>query len=149
MLGSTILVALHARHAGTTAAACSRTRRMGPTPAWTDVEVVVIADDGVFVGLADAVEALREELDVAWQQGVTQRVRFRVSAVTLTVQAVARTESGQGGKVRWWLVEGGMDRRGVQEATQTLELTLTPQLHDAAGNPSPLDVAGQQSAPGN
>jgi hypothetical protein len=106
-------------------------------------------DEGSVVGLATALEALRQELDEAWRESQGQRVRFRAEQVTLTVQAVARTENKVGGKLRWWVVEAGADRTAGREATQTLELTLTPQLFDDAGKlVGPLDVSGQQPQPG-
>ena len=108
-----------------------------------------MSDEGSVVGLAAALEALREELDGAWRGSQDQRVRFRASQITLTVQAVARTEKKAGGKLRWWVVEAGADRTTGREATQTLELTLIPELFDDAGKlVGPLDVGGQQPEPG-
>jgi len=106
-------------------------------------------DEGAVVGLAKALEALRQDLEEAWRESQNQRVRFRASEITLTVQAVARTEQKVGGKLRWWVVEAGADRTAGREATQTLELTLSPQLFDDAGKfVGPLDVSGQQPQPG-
>jgi hypothetical protein len=99
------------------------------------------------VGLAKALEALRQELD-AWRESQDQRVRFRAAQITLTVPAVARTEKKAGGKLRWWVVGAGADRTAGWEATQTLELTLTPELFDAGKLVGPLDVGGQQPQPG-
>ena len=101
------------------------------------------------MGLSEALESLRLELDDSREKSRGQRVRFRAEQITLTVQAVARTEKKVGGKLRWWLVEAGTDRTAGQEATQTLELTLTPELFDDAGKlVGPLDVSGQQPEPG-
>lgn len=100
------------------------------------------------VELATALEVLRAELTDAWSASEGSAIRFRVTEVTLTVQAAARTDTKLGGKIRWWLVEGGADRSSAQEATQTLVLTLTPQLYDDAGHTGPLDVADRQAAPG-
>jgi hypothetical protein len=100
------------------------------------------------VDLSAALEALREQLEDAWAAGQGRRVRFRVSDVTLTVQVAARAENKVGGKLRWWVLEGGGEHSSAHEATQTLVLTLTPGLYDDAGPPAPLDVSGQQAEPG-
>ncbi len=107
-----------------------------------------MGDSEGFLGLAAALEGLREELERAWRDGEGQRVRFRVSDVTLTVQAVARREGGASGKIRWWLVEAGAEERLGRETTQTLVLSLTPGVYDESGNLAPLDVYGVQAEPG-
>ena len=100
------------------------------------------------VGLASALEALREELESAWDAGQGRRVRFRASEVTLTVETVARRDRDGSGKIRWWLVEGGAAVKSGQERTQTLTLTLTPLMYDEAGRSGPLDVDAVQRVPG-
>ena len=101
-----------------------------------------------FVDLSSALEALRGELEEAWEASQERRVRFRVSNVTLTVQAVARRETDVGGKVRWWLVEAGAGGKAATETTQTLVLTLTPSVYDDAGEAAPLDVHVEEPVPG-
>jgi|SRR5215471_6468822 len=100
------------------------------------------------MGLSSALEGLREELETAWREGADKSLRFRVSSVTLTLEAVARREAEGSAKIRWWLVEAGGGGSAGTEKTQTLVLTLTPTLYDAQGNPGPLDVAGEQPQPG-
>jgi hypothetical protein len=100
------------------------------------------------VELAAALEALREELESAWQAGQGRRVRFRASEVTLTVETVARLDKDGSGKIRWWLVEAGAGVTSGSERTQTLSLTLTPLLYDAEGQAVPLDVDAVQPVPG-
>jgi hypothetical protein len=100
------------------------------------------------VGLSSALEALRSELETAWLEGRDERVRFRVSDVTLTVQTVARLDKDGTGKLRWWVVEAGGGVSSGKETTQTLVLTLTPWLHEGEGRAGPLDVSDDQAAPG-
>lgn len=100
------------------------------------------------IELAAALAALRVELEQAWVDSQAHRVRFRVSEVTLELEAVTRRDRKLGGKVRWWVVEGGADSSTSGEATQTLTLTLQPSLHEGSGSPQPLDVHGKQPAPG-
>jgi hypothetical protein len=100
------------------------------------------------LGLAAALEALRDELELAWQSGQHRRVRFRASEVTLTVQTVARLDKEGGGKIRWYVVEAGGGVKAGSERTQTLVLTLAPQLYDEQGRAVPLEVADEQVVPG-
>jgi hypothetical protein len=99
------------------------------------------------MGLSGALEGLREELEAAWSKGAGKAIRFRVSEVTLTLQAVARRDVEGGGKIRWWLIEAGGGVKAGSETTQTLALTLSPGRYDAQGNLVPLDVAGDQPDP--
>lgn len=100
------------------------------------------------IELSDALEGLREQLQLAWANGKGQRVRFRAESVTLTLQLGVTHSREVSGKVRWWLVEGGGNRGTDQSSTQTVVLTLTPSLYDDDGRPVPLDVAGLQPKPG-
>jgi hypothetical protein len=100
------------------------------------------------LGLAAVLEALRDELDSAWQAGQGRSVRFRTSEVTLSLETVARLDRDGSGKIRWYLVEAGAAVKSGSERTQTLTLTLTPLLYDEQDRPVPLDVAGRQPVPG-
>jgi hypothetical protein len=99
------------------------------------------------MGLSTALEGLRDELESAWQKGAGKTIRFGVSEVTLTLEAVARRDVDGSGKVRWWLIEASGGVTSGKETTQTLVLTLTPHHYDAEGKASPLDVAGKQPQP--
>jgi Trypsin-co-occurring domain 2 len=100
------------------------------------------------LALSAALDGLRDELETAWADSQGKSIRFRVKDVTLTLQAVARREKEAGGKVRWWVIEGGAGGRAASETTQTLVLTLTPGTYNEDGSPEPLDVAGVQQEPG-
>ena len=51
-----------------------------------------------WVGLAEAIEALRDALVAAWWDGQQRRVRFKVEPVELTMQVgVTRARQGVGG----------------------------------------------------
>ena len=105
-------------------------------------------DAAGFVELASALEVLRSELEEAWEAGQGKRIRFRVSAITLTLQAVARWEREVGGKLRWYVLEAGGGAKSAEEATQTLVLTLSPGVYNENGELVPLDVYGDQAQPG-
>ncbi|MFJ9821823.1 trypco2 family protein [Streptomyces sp. NPDC101151] len=89
--------------------------------------------DGV-VGLAEAVNALREELQQAWSSSEGARLRFRPSPVELTVQVAVTKAVGGSVKAKWWLVELGGDSSRSSVTTQTLKLTLDPVGYDPDGN---------------
>lgn len=72
--------------------------------------------DAAVVGLADAIEALREELISAMERGENQVMRFSLEPLELTIQvAVTKKTSG---KVGWMVVEAGGGYEKL--ATQTL-----------------------------
>jgi hypothetical protein len=107
-----------------------------------------MTDGDAGVELCSALETLREELEQAWVQSQGRRVRFQVPHVTLTVQATARRENKAGGKLRWWLVEGGGEHGSARENVQTLVLELNPQFYTDANEVGPLEVHGDQPEPG-
>jgi hypothetical protein len=100
------------------------------------------------VELSAVLEGLRSELELAWEQGRGRQVGFGVPEVTVTLETVVQQEKGGGGKVRWWVVEGGMDAKSSSGLKQTLVLKLTPNLRAEDGTSGPLDVAGVQDQPG-
>lgn len=78
--------------------------------------------DKAVVGLADAIEALREELMAAAAAGEDQVMRFSIEPVELTV-GIAVTKDANG-KIGWAILEAGGGYEQV--ATQTLTLRLAP-----------------------
>jgi hypothetical protein len=96
------------------------------------------------VGLSEALEALRAELEDSWRKGRGSLVRFGVSEVTLTVQAVTGREKDGSLKLRWWLIEAGGGGKSTAETTQTLTLSLAPTLNEPGKESAPLIVAGEQ-----
>jgi hypothetical protein len=103
---------------------------------------------GGWVELSAVLEGLRSELELAWEQGRGRQVGFGVPEVTVTLETVAQKEKGGGGKVRWWVIEGGGEAKATAGSKQTLVLKLTPNLRGADGASEPLDVAGSQDEPG-
>lgn len=101
------------------------------------------------IGLAAALDALREELENSWQSSQGKSLRFQTSAINLTMETVARFDKEGGGKIRWWLVEAGGSAKTETETTQTLVLTLTPTLYDEQGRQIPLEVSALQERPGD
>ena len=100
------------------------------------------------LGLAFALEALRDELESALKAGQGRAVQFQASEVTLTLSTVARLDKDGSGKIRWYLIEVGGGVKSGSERTHTLTLTLAPVHVDEQGRSQPLQVAGRQSEPG-
>jgi Trypsin-co-occurring domain 2 len=98
--------------------------------------------------MAEALEALRDELELAWTASQGRKVRFRASEVTVSLETVARLDKDGSGKIRWWVMEAGGGVKSGNERTQTVTLTLTPLLYDEAGTLVPLDVGAAQALPG-
>jgi Trypsin-co-occurring domain 2 len=108
-----------------------------------------MADSPGLMGLSTALEGLREELQDSWEKSKGKPIRFGVSNVTLTLEAVARWEGKAGGKIRWWLVEAGGEATKGTETTQTLVLTLTPGMYDPlTDEPRGPLVTGRIDIPG-
>lgn len=85
------------------------------------------------VGLADAIEALREGLMDAFTQGLGQPMRFKPEPIELTVQAVVTKDAK--GRIGWSVLGVGA---GYETAnTQTVKLKLTPlwTAHDGTLTP--------------
>jgi hypothetical protein len=84
------------------------------------------AADTQHLGLADALESLRSELETALDKGKDQTVQFEVSDVTLTLQTVARKARGGHAGIRWYVVSAGAGASAENATVQTLVLNLTP-----------------------
>lgn len=82
------------------------------------------------VGLADAIEALRQELIKATAAGDGQDLRFGLEPLELTLE-VAVTTGGEAG-IGWHVLKFGAKREF--EHTQTLTLRLTPQIRRSDGS---------------
>src|ERR1700685_1839532 len=72
--------------------------------------------------LAEAIEALRADLESAIQEGHGKNVQFGVGDIELTLQLVA-TKHG-GGKIGWSVL--GLAAGAENARTHTIKLKLTP-----------------------
>ena len=80
-------------------------------------------------GLAEAIDALRAELNEAMARGEGAGVRFRIKPVELTVQAVV-TKGGDG-RIGWSVL--GIGGKLESASTQILKLELEPVVKTEAG----------------
>lgn len=81
------------------------------------------------VGLADAIEALRDELTDAMNRGAGKPMRFTLEPIELTVEVVVTKDAH--GKIGWQVLEFGGSVE--KERTQTLKVKLSPLWQKADG----------------
>lgn len=99
-------------------------------------------DEGqAWVGLAEALAALREDLETAWANGRPADggpgVRFRIDPIELTIQIGATHSAKSTAGVKWHILALGGDRSRERASTQTLTMRLTPTLVDEKDTPLP------------
>lgn len=78
--------------------------------------------DSALVGLADAIEALRDGLTEAIARGEDKPMRFALEPVELTLQAVVT--KGANGRIGWSVI--GVGGKYETARTQTVTLKLAP-----------------------
>src|SRR5690606_18925051 len=85
------------------------------------------------VALAEAIEALRDELTRAWLGGRDSVLRFRPSPVELTLQVGVTAAGSAKAGVKWWLIDLGGELSRQSVTTQIVKVTLEPVMLDKAG----------------
>jgi hypothetical protein len=104
--------------------------------------------------LAEAIQALREELLEAWRLSSNEKLdrgdaevdhhyqlRFRPAPVELTLHVGAtRTGTGKAG-IKWWLIEAGGEKSRQEAVTQTIKLMLEPVLIGPGGKESEFFIS--------
>lgn len=85
------------------------------------------------IGLGEAITALREQLQSAIEEGDGKSLRFTVSPIAVTLQAVLSKEGEAG--VRWHILSAGGS--AGSERTQTISLTLDPWWKEQDGSYTP------------
>jgi len=103
------------------------------------------------IELASMVRQLRAELAEALADGEGERLRFELGPLELTVTVTVGREATPGAKIRFWVVEAGMDAKISREAVQEIKLVLTPRDMEAKPGPDgkPLSaLIGGRTLPG-
>lgn len=78
------------------------------------------------VELAEVIGQLRAELTSAMAAAEGEDLRFGLGPVELELTVAINKEASSGGKVKFWVVEGGVDGKLVSSMTQKIKLTLDP-----------------------
>jgi hypothetical protein len=104
-------------------------------------------DSATEIPLAEMIETLRQELEVAQIRGVARPVAFGVEKVELELKmAITRKARGEGG-IRFWVLSAGASAEGGRESVHTFKLTLSPldaetkkRLEIASVSDAPVDL---------
>ena len=83
-----------------------------------------VTDDAV--PLAEMIETLRQELQVALRHGAGEEIAFDIEKVEMELKvAISRKTKGEGAVKFWVITAGGGAERG-SDSTHTFKLTVTP-----------------------
>jgi Trypsin-co-occurring domain 2 len=88
------------------------------------------------VGMSEALEGLRYELQRAAYLGRPQQLRFKPGPIEVTFEAAVTSAGKAKAGVRWWLIEAGAEGSLESAQTQKIKLTLNPVFFDATGQPT-------------
>jgi hypothetical protein len=84
------------------------------------------AAEGSDLALADAIEALRGELEKAVAAGEGERLRFALGPVEMEFEvAISKGRSGKGG-IAFWVITLGGEASRTSSTTHRVKLTLQP-----------------------
>ncbi|WP_037303484.1 trypco2 family protein [Amycolatopsis orientalis] len=78
------------------------------------------------VELSEMIGRLRDELTVAMNSGDGAELRFELGSIELELTVAVTKEASPTAKVKFWLVEAGVDGKFSSAATQKIKLTLDP-----------------------
>ncbi|MFG1607972.1 trypco2 family protein [Actinoplanes sp. NPDC049265] len=79
-----------------------------------------------WIGLAEAVQLLRDELTIAQDNGSDEALRFDVGTIEMEFSLVARRTGGGRAGVQFGIVTVGVDGAVSQESTHRVKVTLQP-----------------------
>jgi hypothetical protein len=88
-----------------------------------------------WVGLADAIKALRQEIAAAMEEGQDKSVRFELGPVEMEFLLQVTKDAGASAGVKFWIVSLGGQAGISSGSTHRVKLALTPKN---AKNESPL-----------
>jgi hypothetical protein len=101
--------------------------------------------DSGLVGLADAIEALRDGLTEAISRGEDKPMRFALEPIELTLQAVVTKDAN--GRIGWSVL--GVGGKYETARTQTVTLKLSPWWKKKDGTLTSDFVIASLGAPGD
>ncbi|MFD9717712.1 trypco2 family protein [Streptomyces sp. NPDC059076] len=113
--------------------------------------------NGTAIELADAIEAVREQLVDAAGRATGQPVLFEVGDIEMEFTIELRKDRSGGLKAKAWVLEAGGDTTRSTGHTHRVSFTLTPKNartggswlvgHDEAGDTADFGTAGPANRP--
>jgi hypothetical protein len=104
------------------------------------------------IPLADAIAALREQLNRAREAGEHEALRFEVGPIEVEFKGVVEREGSVGGKVGFKIFGFGSEATAAGKLgdarTQTVKITLTPKRNDRILDVSDREDLAEPSAGG-
>ncbi|MEE1815535.1 hypothetical protein PUR59_10990 [Streptomyces sp. SP18ES09] len=82
--------------------------------------------DGAWIGLAEAVQQLRVELEVAMAEGAERQLRFELGPIELEFQVDLRHTGGVDGSLRWGVISLGGKKEQSSGTGHRVTLVLNP-----------------------
>ncbi|MEY9842136.1 trypco2 family protein [Streptacidiphilus sp. EB103A] len=93
------------------------------------------------IELASVIRDLREELKRAIAAASAEALRFELGPIELEVSVALERSGHAGAKVRFWVVESGVDAAVDTTATQRIKLVLQPTLRESNNPPFVSGIA--------
>ena len=98
------------------------------------------------VGLAEAIRQVREQLNIAQNEGRGKDLQFRLGEVQLQFQVEFIREGGGDAGVKLWVVTAGAKGSVTSSRTHTLTVTMAPQRMNDDGSVEELLVGDDVTA---
>jgi hypothetical protein len=100
--------------------------------------------------LAAVLRQLRAELNEALGDAEGERLRFELGPVELSLAVTVGREATPGAKIRFWVVEAGVDAKVSSDSVQEVRLVLNPRDTEAPlgpdGKPARPLITGKEAA---
>lgn len=98
------------------------------------------------ISVADAIEQLRIELVAALTKSQDQSIQFLLEGVELELAISAKQEGGLSAKVKWLVVQAGIDTKIGSEQRHKVKLKLNPVQRSDDGKLHRLKVSDTAAA---
>jgi hypothetical protein len=95
------------------------------------------------VELAEAIEQLRDQLELAMKTAEDKALRFRLGPVELQLKVELAQKATAVGRVKAWVIEAGADGSLNANSAHTVKIVLHPQKKNDKGEYGDLQVGAR------